>query len=43
VPLAYAVRRSRFYRRVIFVPGSAVIALVALGWMLERGLALKIF
>ena len=43
VPLAYAVRRSRFYRRVIFVPGSVVIALVALGWMLERGLDLRIF
>jgi hypothetical protein len=42
VPLAYAVRRSRFYRRVIFVPGSAVIAAVALIWMLERGFDLKI-
>src|SRR4029453_18675517 len=43
VPLAYAVRRSGFYRRVIFVPGSAVIAAVALGWMIERGFDLKIF
>jgi len=43
VPLAYAVRRSGFYRQVIFVPGSAVIALVALGWMIERGFDLKIF
>ena len=43
VPLAYSVRRSRFYRRFIFVPGSAVIALIALGWMIERAFDLKIF
>jgi hypothetical protein len=43
VPLAYAVRHGWFYRRVIFVPGSAVIAAVATGWMIERGFNLKIF
>ncbi len=43
VPLAYAVRRSRFYLRFIFVPGSAVIAMIALGWMIERGFDLRIF
>jgi len=43
VPLAYFVRRSRFYRRFVFVPGSAVIALIALGWMIERAFDLKIF
>jgi hypothetical protein len=43
VPLVYAIRRTWFYRNVIFVPGSAVIAAVALGWMIERGFDLKIF
>ena len=43
VPLAFALRRSRLYRRFIFLPGSVLIALIALGWMIERGFDLKIF
>jgi hypothetical protein len=43
VPLAYAVRGSRFYRRFIFLPGSVIIAVIALGWMVERAFDLKIF
>jgi HupE / UreJ protein len=36
LPLAYAARRTRVYRRVVLVGGSALIALVAALWMLER-------
>ena len=43
VPLVYAIRRTWFYRNVVFVPGSAVIAAIAFGWMVERGFDLKIF
>ena len=43
VPLAYSMRRSWLYRRAIFVPGSIVIALFALGWMIERAFDLRVF
>ena len=43
LPVAYALRRTRAYRRVIFVGGSAAIALVALVWLLERALNVKIW
>jgi len=36
LPLAYSLRRSRFYRRTVMVGGSAVIALVAAVWLVER-------
>lgn len=36
LPLAYALRHTWIYRRMIFVGGSAVIALVAAVWMIER-------
>ncbi len=36
LPLAYALRHTWMYRRMIFVGGSAAIALVAGGWMAER-------
>jgi len=42
LPLAYALRRTWLYRRVIFVGGSALIALLAAVWLLERTLALKL-
>ena len=41
--LAYGIRSSALYRRALLSGGSAVIALVATGWMIERGLDLKIF
>jgi hypothetical protein len=41
LPLAYALRRTWLYRRVIFVGGSALIALLAAVWLVERTLALK--
>jgi len=43
LPVAYALRRTRAYRRAIFVGGSAAIALVALVWLVERALDVKIW
>ena len=36
LPLAYGLRRTWFYRRLVFVGGSAAIALVAALWIVER-------
>jgi hypothetical protein len=36
VPLAFALRRARFYRRLVMSGGSLAIALVAAIWMMER-------
>ena len=36
LPLAFAARRTVAYRRVVLLGGSAVIALVALVWLVER-------
>jgi len=43
LPLAYALRGSSFYRRVVFTGGSATIALVALVWLAERALDVKLW
>jgi hypothetical protein len=42
LPLAFALRRTWLYRRLIFVGGSAAIALVAAIWLAERALNLKL-
>ena len=42
LPLAYALRRTWIYRRMIFVGGSAAIALVATLWMVERAFNLRL-
>ena len=42
LPLAYGLRRSWAYRRMIFVGGSVLIALVAAVWMAERIFVLKL-
>jgi HupE/UreJ protein len=36
LPLAYALRHTWVYRRMVFVGGSALIALIATLWMVER-------
>ena len=36
LPLAYATRHTWLYRRMIFIGGSAAIALIATIWMIER-------
>jgi hypothetical protein len=36
LPVAYALRATRFYRRVILVGGSLAVAAIAFAWLLER-------
>lgn len=43
VPVAFMLRRTWLYQRVIFVGGSAAIALVAAVWLAERALDLRLF
>ncbi len=42
LPLAYALRDSWFYRRIVFAGGSATIALLASIWLTERAFNLKL-
>jgi hypothetical protein len=43
LPLAYALRGTRFYRYVAFAGGSAAIALVAAVWLAERVFDMKLW
>jgi len=43
LPLAFALRDRWIYRRVVFVGGSAAIALVAALWLVERALDVKLY
>jgi hypothetical protein len=40
IPLAYTVRRSVWYLRLVLWPGSALVALAGLVWLLDRAFAL---
>ena len=42
LPTAYLLRRSAFYRRVVLLGGSLVIAALALVWLAERAFELKL-
>ncbi len=42
LPLAYLLRRSWFYRRVVMTVGSLLIAVLATGWLAERAFNLKL-
>jgi hypothetical protein len=42
LPVAYALRRSWFYRRAVLVGGSVLIALIAAAWFVERAFDLKL-
>ncbi|MFL6707832.1 MAG: HupE/UreJ family protein [Massilia sp.] len=42
LPLAFLLRNSAFYRKVVLVGGSAVIVAIAMVWLIERVLDLKI-
>ncbi len=42
LPLAYLIRASWFYRRVVLFGGSVAIAAIALVWLAERALNLKL-
>jgi hypothetical protein len=43
LPPAFLLRRTRLYRRGVFVGGSIVIALLATAWLVERAFDLKLF
>jgi hypothetical protein len=43
LPVAYAMRASWAYRRLVFVGGSAAIALVAALWLVERAFDVKLY
>jgi hypothetical protein len=43
LPLAYAVRQSWFYRRVVLMGGSGLIAVIAAVWLAERALDVKLY
>ena len=43
LPLAFALRGSWLYRRMIFSGGSAVIAAIAAMWLAERSLDVKLW
>lgn len=42
LPVAFALRRTWIYRKLVMIGGSAAIALVALLWLLERSLDLRL-
>ena len=42
VPLAYVARASKGYTRIVLGAGSVVIAVISLGWLLERSFNLKL-
>jgi hypothetical protein len=42
LPLAFWLRRSWFYRRVVLLAGSLWIAAIAIAWLVERALDLKL-
>ena len=42
-PIAFLIRESWFYRRVVVVTGSVGIMLVACGWMVERAFSVALF
>jgi hypothetical protein len=42
LPLAYALRRTAIYRRMIFTGGSVLIVLIASVWLAERVFVLKL-
>ena len=42
-PLAFFLRETWFYKRLTLVGGSAVIMLVACGWILERAFSMTLF
>ncbi len=43
LPIAFALRNTRFYRQLVLVGGSALIAIIAVVWLAERALNLSLF
>ena len=42
LPIAYTLRRTGIYQRVLVLYGSAVIALIALVWLIQRAFNLQL-
>ncbi|MEM7355893.1 MAG: HupE/UreJ family protein [Acidobacteriota bacterium] len=42
LPIAFLLRESWFYRRVVFATGSVLVALIAAAWFVERSLDLRL-
>ena len=42
LPLAYAIRRTRFYRNIVLIGGSIAVAALALVWLIERAFDLQL-
>ena len=42
LPVAFALRRGLFYRRAVFLGGSALITLIALIWLIERAFDVRL-
>ena len=42
LPLAFALRATAFYRRIVFTGGSVVVVILATVWLIERALNLKL-
>jgi hypothetical protein len=42
LPIAFFIRRTLFYRRVVLIGGSLLIAAIALVWLIERAFDLKL-
>jgi hypothetical protein len=43
LPLAFLLRKSKFYYVVVFRGGSWIALLVALGWFIERAFQVSVF
>jgi hypothetical protein len=43
LPVAYALRETPLYRRVIMTGGSIVVAAIAAGWLIERAFNVALF
>ena len=42
LPIAFLIRRTMFYRRVVLIGGSFLITAIALVWLIERAFDLKL-
>lgn len=42
LPLAFALRATGFYRRIVFTGGSVVVVILAAVWLMERALNIKL-
>jgi hypothetical protein len=42
LPVAFRLRHTRFYRRVVLIGGSAIIAVLAAIWLAERAFDFKV-